>query len=251
MKFKPWLAILLVFVSFCIKNAYAADDDVPTATFKHDAINEMLLQSVSLMGIPYRWGGNTPKTGMDCSGFIRYVFKKSLGITLPRTANEMSKVGKRVSIDDLEPGDLLFFNIHHVNSHVGMYIGDNKFIQSPHTGDKIKISEFNSAWRAHFNGAKRIVSEDKDDDGKIVVSDYQYINNERLPNNFHGKYSKHHHSSRKHHHSSKTRTRHNSSKSKSSTVAKKSISRSSKRSYSSHKKAHNHKRHISHSRDDD
>jgi hypothetical protein len=133
---------------------------------------------------------------MDCSGFIRYVFKKSLGITLPRTANEMSKLGKRVDVDDLEAGDLLFFNIHHVNSHVGMYIGNNKFIQSPHTGDKIKISEFDSYWRAHLNGAKRIVAEGKDLDGNTTVEDYQYIDDEALPS----RHASHH---RGHHHSSK------------------------------------------------
>lgn len=208
-KMKYLLALLLMLTCLCANNVYADTDDdsddtgdapqpVKGQQLSKDAINDMLLQSVSLMGVPYRWGGNTPQTGMDCSGFIRYVFKKSLGITLPRTANEMSKFGKRVDVDDLEAGDLLFFNIHHVNSHVGMYIGDNKFIQSPHTGDKIKISEFDSYWRAHLNGAKRIVAEGKDSDGNTTVEDYQYIDDEALPS---GHAHRRHHSTKhlKHH----------------------------------------------------
>ena len=87
--------------------AFAVPDDGTDGTEEvaitgksQDAIGDMLLQSISLMGIPYRWGGNTPQTGMDCSGFIRYVFQKSLGITLPRTAAEMAKVGKRINLDE-------------------------------------------------------------------------------------------------------------------------------------------------------
>ncbi|HLX55371.1 MAG TPA: C40 family peptidase, partial [Aquella sp.] len=71
----------------------------------NDKIGNMLLQSVSLIGIPYKWGGNTPGTGLDCSGFIRYIFQKSLGITLPRTANEMADLGRAIPLNQLEPGD--------------------------------------------------------------------------------------------------------------------------------------------------
>lgn len=163
-------------------------DDVETVAItgqSQDAIGDMLLQSISLMGIPYRWGGNTPQTGMDCSGFIRYVFQKSLGITLPRTAAEMAKVGKRVSLDELEPGDLIFFSERRggrmIIGHVGMYIGNNKFIQSPHTGDSIKISELNSSYRAKISGAKRIVQENQDDSGKTTVESFQDVHNEALP----------------------------------------------------------------------
>jgi len=152
-----------------------------------DAIGNMLLQSVSLMGIAYKWGGNTPDTGMDCSGFVRYVFKKSLGITLPRTAAEMAKVGKKVSPDDLEPGDLIFFNTRRgSNTHIGIYLGNNKFIQSPRTGENIKISEFDGWWRQHFNGAKRVVQENVDDNGDTTIENYQDIHDEALPNGYRG-----------------------------------------------------------------
>lgn len=147
-----------------------------------DAIGNMLMQSISLIGIPYRWGGNTPQQGMDCSGFIRYVFKKSMGITLPRTAAEMARVGKRVSVDELEPGDLIFFNTKRgSNTHVGMYIGNNKFIQSPRTGENIQVTELTSSWRSKINGAKRIVQEDESDSGQTTLESYQEINDEGLP----------------------------------------------------------------------
>lgn len=146
----------------------------------------MLLQAVALMGVSYHWGGNTPSSGMDCSGFVRYVFKKSLGITLPRTAAEMAKVGDEVEVSDLQPGDLLFFNTRHTRnhymgiSHIGIYLGENKFIQAPHTGEQIQVTEFSGYWRSHFILAKRIdeklidenaMDEDVDDSEEAILSD--------------------------------------------------------------------------------
>jgi hypothetical protein len=181
--------VCVLYASCCITTAYADNDDTGQTTEKvqvnagsQDAIGNMLLQSISLIGIPYRWGGNNPEQGMDCSGFIHYVFKKSLGINLPRTAAQMATVGRRVNLDELEPGDLIFFTIHHrYIDHVGMYIGDNKFIQSPHTGDSIKVTELNSAWRSKITGAKRIVQEDESEDGATTVESFQDVNDEALP----------------------------------------------------------------------
>jgi len=151
-----------------------------------DAIGEILIQAMSLMGISYKWGGNTPETGMDCSGFIRYVFKKAMGINLPRTANEMSKVGIRVSVADMKPGDLIFFNTlrGRRNSHLGMYIGNNQFIQSPHTGARIEITDYNDYWRAHTNGVKRIVAEDNDSSGATTVETFEDVTNQALPSGY-------------------------------------------------------------------
>ena len=185
-----------------------------------DAIGNMLLQSVSLMGIAYKWGGNTPDTGMDCSGFVRYVFKKSLGINLPRTAAEMAKVGKRISINELEPGDLIFFNTRRgSNTHIGIYLGNNKFIQSPRTGENIQISELNGYWVKHFNGAKRVVQEDQDNDGNTTLVNYSDVNNEALPV-----------AARKGHYSKKSRHRGKVYSSKQAKSKKKSIHRSKSKS---------------------
>ena len=165
-------------------------------------MSNMLLQSIGLIGISYKWGGNTPTSGMDCSGFIKYVFKQSLGIDLPRTASEMSRVGKKITINELQPGDLIFFNTGRgSNTHIGMYIGDNKFIQAQKTGTKIQISDFDGYWRSHFNGGKRIVQETVDNDGNDVIEDYSDIHNEALPSNYRPRkiiVGRHHHSSSKH-----------------------------------------------------
>ncbi|HLX53872.1 MAG TPA: C40 family peptidase, partial [Aquella sp.] len=168
-------------------------DDNTTVTVpakSSDAIGNMLLQSISLIGIPYRWGGNTPETGMDCSGFIRYLYKTSLGINLPRTASEMSKVGKRISLDDIEPGDLLFFNTRRgANTHVGMFLGNNRMIVAPRTGQDIQITVLDSYWRNHCNGAKRIVQENEDDVGNTSLESFQEKLDEALPGGSHKKHS--------------------------------------------------------------
>ena len=152
-------------------------DNTTNKSSQKDVIGNMLLQAVSLMGIPYKWGGSNPETGMDCSGLIRYVYQKSLGINLPRTAAEMAKVGKRVSIDKIQPGDLLFFNTRGFNSsHIGLYLGNNQFLQSQKTGTDIQITELTGYWRAKFNGAKRIVEEDEDS-----TQTFADVRNEPLP----------------------------------------------------------------------
>lgn len=138
-----------------------------------DKIGAMLLQSVNLIGIPYKWGGNNPTSGLDCSGFIRYVFKQSLGITLPRTANEMARLGRSIPRDELEPGDLVFFNLNggHRISHIGMYLGHNQFIQSPRAGKDIQVTEMSQYYQSRFIVAKRMVQEDVNDNGQTVLSD--------------------------------------------------------------------------------
>jgi hypothetical protein len=159
------------------------DEDriVVPASRSKNGIGNMLMQSISLIGIPYRWGGNTPETGMDCSAFIRYVFKKSMGISLPRTSAEIAKRGIKIHINELEPGDLIFFNTKRgANTHLGMYIGDNKFIQSPRTGQNIQITELSGYYRANYNGAKRIVQENEDEEGITTIESYHEINDQRL-----------------------------------------------------------------------
>ncbi|TDR81960.1 C40 family peptidase [Paludibacterium purpuratum] len=123
-----------------------------------DAVGDMLLQAISLMGVAYRFGGSNPSTGLDCSGFIQYVFKKSLKVNLPRTAAGMAKVGRSINRAELMPGDLVFFNTRGFSySHVGIYLGNGKFIHSPRTGKSIEVAQLNqSYWVAHYNGARRV-----------------------------------------------------------------------------------------------
>lgn len=119
---------------------------------------EVLVNALSLTGIRYKYGGNSPETGFDCSGFVRYVFKQAASLTLPRSAIEISQLGTSVPKNELQPGDLVFFNtLKSTFSHVGIYLGNNKFIHSPSSGGKVRVENMqDSYWIKHYNGAQRI-----------------------------------------------------------------------------------------------
>ncbi|MEM5439278.1 C40 family peptidase [Paraburkholderia diazotrophica] len=119
---------------------------------------DVVVGALNMIGVRYRWGGDTPDSGLDCSGFVRYVFQDTLGMALPRRAEEMSRVGEKVRVADLKPGDLVFFNtMRRTFSHVGIYIGDNKFVHSPSTGSTIRVDDLDSGyWEKRFTGARRI-----------------------------------------------------------------------------------------------
>jgi cell wall-associated NlpC family hydrolase len=124
----------------------------------HDA-TDLGQFALGLIGVRYRYGGDTPAAGLDCSGLIRYVFQQVTGVTLPRTSRELSQVGASVSLDDLQVGDLVFFNTrNYAFSHVGLYVGDNRFIHAPRRGRDVEITTLSrDYWQRHFNGARRLV----------------------------------------------------------------------------------------------
>ena len=117
--------------------------------------------ALGLLGVNYKFGGNSPETGLDCSGLVRYVFQEVTGVSLPRTAKEMSGLGSKVTIADLKPGDLVFFNTRRFAfSHVGIYLGDNRFVHAPRRGREVTVASLDQAyWQKHFNGARRLVGE--------------------------------------------------------------------------------------------
>lgn len=119
---------------------------------------DVVMNALGMIGLRYRFGGNTPESGLDCSGFVRYVFNDTFGFLLPRRAVEMSRVGTSVDTAELRPGDLVFFNtMRHTFSHVGIYIGDNKFVHAPSTGSKIRVDDMTASyWVTRYNGARRI-----------------------------------------------------------------------------------------------
>lgn len=112
----------------------------------------------SLVGVPYRYGGNSPEQGFDCSGFVSHVYRHAMGIALPRSSIEISRRGKNIDRDELRAGDLVFFNtLHHKFSHVGIYLGGNTFIHSPSQGGSVREDDMGSDyWRKSYNGARRI-----------------------------------------------------------------------------------------------
>jgi cell wall-associated NlpC family hydrolase len=115
--------------------------------------------ALGLLGVNYKFGGNTPESGLDCSGLVRYVFQQVTGVDLPRTAKAMSGVGTSVPVADLKPGDLVFFNTRRFAfSHVGIYLGDNQFIHAPRTGREVEVTTLDKRyWQTRFNGARRLV----------------------------------------------------------------------------------------------
>ena len=118
----------------------------------------MVMQAMDLLGVPYRRGGSSESTGFDCSGFVRHIYEKSVGQLLPRRAEEQARSTQVIDREELKPGDLVFFNtMRRAFSHVGIYVGDGKFIHSPSAGKSVKVDDMRSAyWQTRFNGARRL-----------------------------------------------------------------------------------------------
>lgn len=129
---------------------------VAATAFK--SAQDLASTALDLIGIRYKWGGNTPETGLDCSGLVRYVFQHVTGVTLPRTAKDISRLGTEVAVTDLQPGDLVFFNTRRFAfSHVGIYLGDNQFIHAPRRGREVEVATLDSGfWKRRFDGARRM-----------------------------------------------------------------------------------------------
>ena len=122
-----------------------------------DEAGDLIMNAMSLIGLSYRFGGNSPTQGLDCSGFMQYIFKRSMGITLPRTSAEMATVGQQVDRANLKPGDMVFFGSGGRVSHVGMYIGNDCFIHAPRTGRDIEITSMNgNYWKSRYITARRV-----------------------------------------------------------------------------------------------
>ena len=121
----------------------------------------LVMQAFALIGTKYKLGGNSAETGFDCSGFIRHLYETASDLTLPRTSFEMSRLGTKITPAELLPGDLVFYNtLKRSFSHVGIYIGEDRFIHSPSKGRAVEIVEMRDRyWQRRFNGARRILQD--------------------------------------------------------------------------------------------
>jgi hypothetical protein len=121
---------------------------------------EISIQAMSLVGIPYRWGGNTPDSGFDCSGLVRYVVSRAASVNLPRTTADMSGRGESIEPDQIAPGDLIFFNTTgRAHSHVGIYVGKLRFVNAPSTGGTVRLDYLtNPYWAKRFDGIRRVAA---------------------------------------------------------------------------------------------
>jgi NlpC/P60 family len=118
----------------------------------------LISTAVGLMGIPYLRGGNSAETGFDCSGFVRYIYKETVGLVLPRSADQQANTTQKIDRSELKPGDLVFFNtMKRTFSHVGIYLGEGKFIHSPRSGASVRIEDMRIPyWNVRFDGARRV-----------------------------------------------------------------------------------------------
>ncbi|GAA6141216.1 C40 family peptidase [Hydrogenophaga sp. 5NK40-0174] len=121
----------------------------------------VVMNAMAYLGTPYQYGGNTVETGFDCSGFVRAVFSETLGKNLPRRSHQQADHGASVGKQSLQPGDLVFFNTQRRrNSHVGIYIGDGRFVHAPRTGARVRVEDMNvSYWSRRYDGARRLTGE--------------------------------------------------------------------------------------------
>ena len=120
--------------------------------------SELVVNAMGFLGVPYRRGGSTVESGFDCSGFVRAMYQQTVGLVLPRKAEQQAAATEKIEKRDLAPGDLVFFNtMRRTFSHVGIYIGDGKFIHSPKPGSEVRVENMaESYWSRRFDGARRV-----------------------------------------------------------------------------------------------
>lgn len=150
-----WTSLLVALTVGCALDAApaAAQERGPSVH------TDVVMQALALLGVPYRFGGNTPESGFDCSGLVRHVFNSVLGWDLPRRAEELGAIGQPVARDELQPGDLVFFNtLQRAFSHVAIYIGEGRFVHAPARNGKVRVEGIaDRYWASRFNGARRLL----------------------------------------------------------------------------------------------
>jgi len=153
------LSLLVLLLGAC---ATPGAPPEPPSGGRMEQMNDVALYALSLADTPYRYGGTSRDNGFDCSGFVQYVYLNTLKIKLPRTSTEMSRLGEPLNAAQLRPGDLVFFNTRRQPfSHVGIYVGEQRFVHSPSSGKAIMMASMDEKyWRSRYNGARRVTLAD-------------------------------------------------------------------------------------------
>ena len=163
--FLPPLMLGLAVLAGCASAPHTTSVSVPpsapsasvaTMASGHD---DLLFHAFTLVGTPYRWGGNSPETGFDCSGLINYVFRETAGLSLPRTTAGLNELPNATPSNALRPGDLVLFSTggKRVN-HAGIYIGDGRFLHAPSTGGRVRIDDLQACyWQRSYKSARRVL----------------------------------------------------------------------------------------------
>ncbi len=172
MRFKPTLTALTAALILAA-NAYAApNDDLDKLLAEKGLLNqidqvrqsvgnvasELVVNAMGFLGVPYKRGGSTVETGFDCSGFVRSIYEQSIGLILPRRAEQQAAATQNIEKSELKPGDLVFFNtMRRAFSHVGIYVGEGRFIHSPKPGAEVRVENMSvDYWARRFDGARRV-----------------------------------------------------------------------------------------------
>ncbi len=158
---KPCCLSLLICCLGCMHNAQCEEAAASGAWIPPGSA--LVVEALSLLGTPYRYSGESPEGGFDCSGLVAYLFKDALGQTIPHSAAELFHRGVAVQRADLQAGDLVFFNLHGSRagvSHVALYIGNDQFVHAPTTGAMVRIEQLSSAyWQHAYRGGRRLFPE--------------------------------------------------------------------------------------------
>ena len=172
-------ALVLALAALCTLNVHATpittSDEIDRLLAERGLLNkmdhvrqnvsnkasELVVNAMSLLGVPYKWGGTDADTGFDCSGLVVSVYQQSIGLLLPRKAEQQAAATEKISQAELQPGDLVFFNtMRRAFSHVGIYVGNGKFIHAPRAGAEVRVESMGgSYWQNRFNGARRVISD--------------------------------------------------------------------------------------------
>ncbi|MCF8147710.1 MAG: C40 family peptidase [Sulfuritalea sp.] len=120
--------------------------------------SDLVIGAMGFLGVPYRLGGTSIETGFDCSGFVKAMYEQTIGLALPRNAAQQAAATQTIKKSELRPGDLVFFNtMRKAFSHVGIYVGNGKFIHSPKPGAQVRVEDMGVAyWARRFDGARRV-----------------------------------------------------------------------------------------------
>lgn len=123
-----------------------------------DRASELVVNAIGFLGVPYKWGGTDADSGFDCSGFVMSVYQQSIGLLLPRRAEQQAASTQKIDQTELQPGDLVFFNtMRRAFSHVGIYVGNGNFIHAPRAGAEVRVESMGgSYWQRRFDGARRV-----------------------------------------------------------------------------------------------
>ena len=126
----------------------------------NDRASSAAMQALAYLGTPYRAGGLSPQTGFDCSGLVAYAYREGAGLALPRNTFELSHLGQPIARDALRPGDLVFYNTQRREySHVGIYLGEDRFIHAPATGGEVRVENLHAGyWMRRYSGARRVIT---------------------------------------------------------------------------------------------